>query len=224
MHGDTGGLFSCCCLKFLKENELPDPVQPQRSRILWVGLSVECGVGVGALLLGRVFGFSPLSRIRWSETPAYFLRDVGMGCLAAVPLLVILILLERSSWTRIRRLRAIVEEFVVPVFRGLSIPELAALSMAAGLGEELLFRGLVQGGLAVWIGGSGGPTIALVVASVLFGLCHFVSIEYFAVATIVGFYLGLLFQQLDSLIVPVVAHAGYDFLAFLYLLRRPSSA
>ncbi len=199
--------------------EMSAPRQSSPSRVFWLGLGVECGLGLCALLLARVFGISPLQKMVRSETLTELLREVGIGCLAVTPLLVILLLFERNGWASIRRLRTLVDDFVVPLFRGLSLAELAALSAAAGLGEELLFRGVIQDGLAAWIGGATGKAAAVVIASVLFGLCHFVSLEYFWVATVVGFYLGLLLNQLDSLIVPVVAHSGYDFLAFVYLLR-----
>ncbi|MEC7377933.1 MAG: CPBP family intramembrane glutamic endopeptidase, partial [Pseudomonadota bacterium] len=48
---------------------------------------------------------------------------------------------------------------------------LVLLSVLAGVGEELLFRGAVQG----WLVAHTGPVTALLAASVLFGLVHYVS-------------------------------------------------
>ena len=43
--------------------------------------------------------------------------------------------------------------------------------------------------------------------------------SYFAFATLIGIYLGGLLLWTDSLLVPIVAHAVYDFIALLYGTR-----
>ena len=39
-------------------------------------------------------------------------------------------------------------------------------------------------------------------------------------AGLIGIYLGWLLAATDNLLVPIVAHAAYDFLALVYLLHR----
>ena len=82
------------------------------------------------------------------------------------------------------------------------------ISVLAGLGEELVFRGVLQE--------KGG----LVLAAVLFGLFHFVSFAYFAVATFLGIYLGSVYIWTGHhFLSPVIIHVLYDFV-FLILMRR----
>ena len=67
-----------------------------------------------------------------------------------------------------------------------TVADLALISLLAGLGEELLFRGLIQDGLVGWL----GPWPALVLTSVLFGLMHPITPGYAVLATLAGAYLG----------------------------------
>src|SRR5690554_5877719 len=69
-------------------------------------------------------------------------------------------------------------------------PVLLALSVLAGVGEELLFRGAIQG----WLLQHTGPWTAVIAASVLFGLVHYVSFTYFVMATGLGAVLGAAYQ------------------------------
>ncbi|KAA1171929.1 CPBP family intramembrane metalloprotease [Marinobacter salinexigens] len=94
---------------------------------------------------------------------------------------------------------------------------LAALSALAGVGEELLFRGAVQG----WLTGTVGPWMALIVSAVLFGLVHYVSFTYFLVATGLGVVLGAAYHFSDSLALVMVWHGLYDMMALFFLIRFP---
>jgi membrane protease YdiL (CAAX protease family) len=83
----------------------------------------------------------------------------------------------------------------------------------------LLFRGLAQAGLARLIGGEYGPWIALVAVAALFGVCHWLNTTYAVLAMLAGLYFGLLLLLTGSLWTPIVAHAAYDFIALVYLVR-----
>jgi len=96
-------------------------------------------------------------------------------------------------------------------------PVLLALSVLAGVGEELLFRGAIQG----WLLQHTGPWTAVIAASVLFGLVHYVSFTYFVMATGLGAVLGAAYQFSHSLALVMVWHALYDMLALYCLLRYP---
>jgi hypothetical protein len=91
------------------------------------------------------------------------------------------------------------------------------LSVFAGVGEELLFRGAVQGWLAVHT----NATTAVLAASVLFGLVHYVSFTYFVIATCLGFVLGLAYAITDSILLVMIWHGVYDMIALFCLLRFP---
>jgi len=91
------------------------------------------------------------------------------------------------------------------------------LSVFAGIGEELLFRGAVQGWLAVHT----DTTTAVLAASVLFGLVHYASFTYFVIATSLGLVLGLAYALTDSILLVMVWHGVYDMAALFCLLRFP---
>jgi membrane protease YdiL (CAAX protease family) len=80
--------------------------------------------------------------------------------------------------------------------------------------EELVFRGGVQGILRrTW-----GPGVAIVVASVLFGLVHWIAlvgaggarVPYVTVAATLGLVLGYLYERSRNLLVPAVVHGCYN--------------
>jgi membrane protease YdiL (CAAX protease family) len=105
-----------------------------------------------------------------------------------------------------------------PLFAPCTLLDLALLSLLAGFGEEVLFRGLIQGALTAWW----GPGPALAAASLLFGLCHAVNGAYAVLATVMGGYLGWLFLASENLLVVIVAHALYDFIALICIEKGPA--
>ncbi|HLT13223.1 MAG TPA: type II CAAX endopeptidase family protein [Marinobacter sp.] len=96
-------------------------------------------------------------------------------------------------------------------------PVLLALSVLAGVGEELLFRGAIQG----WLFQHMGPWAAVMAAAVLFGLVHYVSFTYFVMATGLGVVLGAAYQLSGSLAMVMIWHGVYDVLALYCLLNYP---
>jgi uncharacterized protein len=109
----------------------------------------------------------------------------------------------------------LVEREVAPIFRGIGPAGLALLAALAGLGEEALFRGVLQ----PWLAGAMPPWAALVLAALLFGALHPMSPAYVVLAGLAGAYFGALLVLTGNLLVPIVAHAGYDFVALLVLAR-----
>jgi membrane protease YdiL (CAAX protease family) len=149
-------------------------------------------------------------------------RGTVLGLAATGPLIVVLLALRRSSWPPIARLRSEVDKHLLPLFRGCSWWQLAAVAVAAGLGEEVLFRGFVQGLCSVWWGDAAG----VLAASVLFGLAHMITPTYAALAGLVGVYLGWLALASGGLWAPIVAHAVYDLIALAIWVQpwRPPEA
>jgi membrane protease YdiL (CAAX protease family) len=154
-----------------------------------------------------------------SEAAREQLAAIGWGLGATLPLLVALALLDRFPIGPLKGLKEIAHDLIARLFHGASYLQLAVISLAAGFGEELLFRGLVQDGMARLIGGEIGPWIALVLASVLFGVCHWLNTTYALLAMLAGLYFGLLLMLSGSLWTPIIAHAAYDFVALVYLIR-----
>lgn len=86
-----------------------------------------------------------------------------------------------------------------------SAAELFFLSLMAGVGEELVFRGVLQGVMGIFLSG------------LLFGLLHFLSLTYFFLAYLMSLYLSLSYSFHGSLAVPIIAHMVYDFCVLLRL-------
>jgi membrane protease YdiL (CAAX protease family) len=120
-----------------------------------------------------------------------------------------------------RRLVALVEERLGLHLADASAGGIVLLAALAGLGEELLFRGVVQ----EWLAARYGLLLGVVGASVLFGLGHWLSASYAVLAALIGAWLGLVFVLSGNLLAPIVAHAAYDVVALAVLARRaPRSA
>eukprot|EP00638_Chattonella_subsalsa_P005493 CAMPEP_0117756306 /NCGR_PEP_ID=MMETSP0947-20121206/13994_1 /TAXON_ID=44440 /ORGANISM="Chattonella subsalsa, Strain CCMP2191" /LENGTH=223 /DNA_ID=CAMNT_0005575857 /DNA_START=160 /DNA_END=828 /DNA_ORIENTATION=- len=85
------------------------------------------------------------------------------------------------------------------------------LSLAAGFGEEMLFRGVIQNAVT----NIAGDFTGLSVASVIFGVLHFISPAYAILATISGFYFGAVFTSSGNIAIPIIAHAFYDLVALI---------
>jgi len=104
---------------------------------------------------------------------------------------------------------------VAPIFRGIGPGGLALLAVLAGLGEEALFRGVLQ----PWLAGAVSLWPAVVLTGIVFGALHPVSATYVVLAAAAGAYFGALLVLTGNLLAPIVAHAGYDFVALLLLAR-----
>jgi uncharacterized protein len=183
-----------------------------RFRLTVVAVAFEASLGVVGGAIAWWFGIGFADRLRFSPAVAW------RSALGLSPMLALLVVAMRSQWPPLARLRQQVEAFVRELFGGASVWELAAVSIAAGVGEELLFRGalqpLAERGL--------GPTWGLIAVSLVFGAVHAASAMYFLLATAVGLYLGWLAQRYDDLVAPIVIHAAYDWAALVILLRSSS--
>ncbi|MDF9748454.1 CPBP family intramembrane glutamic endopeptidase [Natrinema salsiterrestre] len=88
--------------------------------------------------------------------------------------------------------------------------------LLVGPGEELLFRGLVQGALRE----SFGPTRAIVLASALFASIHLFSLSgdgkfvYIGIAFVLALVLGATYEHTDNIIVPSLIHGVYNAIQF----------
>lgn len=184
-------------------------------RTLLLAAGFELGLGVAAWAAGRCIGVDVL------ETARPSVRGVFLGVGAAIPMLLGLAWLLLRPPAALRGLLDTVEEFTRTFLKPCGIIGLALISLSAGIGEEVLTRGLIQA-LALQ---HMPPPVALCVTGVLFGLMHPVSRAYVAIAALIGVHLGLAWVLSGpDLTVPVVAHALYDFIALLVLGRNQASA
>lgn len=167
-------------------------------------------MGLLALGLGWFFRLPVTAWVRPDAT------GIVLGVVGATVLFGILLLCRRFPVGPIGRLMRFVDATVKPLFLKCRPVDLLLIALCAGVGEELLFRGLIQGGLARWW----GEWPALAVASVVFGLAHCMTREYAVFATVLGFLLGWLVIVTGDLTAAIVAHAGYDFVALLLLTKK----
>ncbi len=191
---------------------------PRFDSFTLIAVLFESGLALAAVLIGWLFAFSPVEKLRLDA--GNWWQMVLLGVAAAVPMFAGLAAIERLPLAPLVRLREVAEKLLVKLIGRCTLAELAIISLCAGLGEEVLFRGLLQGGLAAWLGEPWGVWIALAVASLVFGLAHAITRTYIALAALAGLYLGLLFLWTDNLVPPILAHAIYDFGALWYLMRR----
>lgn len=178
--------------------------QPRWSFILLEALCIPAGIALGWLL-----GIDPIRTMDFSA------RSIAQGVAAAAPILILAALIVASPWNATQSLVELVDRLIVPFFRDWPIAEMALVAAAAGLGEELLFRGALQAAISQRY----GIVPALLAASVAFGLVHFLNSAYAVFATVVGAYCGWLWLISGNLLVPIIAHGLYDFLALVYLTR-----
>jgi len=185
----------------------------RRRTVILLAILFEGGLIVLAFVGGRLLERPSLELIR----PSWQACLVGLA--ATVPLLPPVLWLSHSKWPPFRRLMHEVERTLVPLFSRSTTFDFALIAILAGLGEEALFRGLIQTSIASSLGVWAG----LGITSVLFGLLHLVTRTYAVIATMFGVYLGWLYLATGDLFVAVVAHSLYDFVALKYLVLIPTA-
>lgn len=186
----------------------------------------EGGLALVAVAVGWLLDFSPLSKLPLSRDALGENAIAAFwGFVATLPMFGGLLLIERSRLRPLRRIRQVVDRLLFQLLRDCSVFDLAIVSLMAGVGEEVLFRGLIQDGLAALLGEPHGVWVAVVVTSVLFGFAHAITRTYIILAALTGVYLGLLYVLTGNLLAPIVAHALYDFGALVYFAKwRPGKA
>lgn len=189
-------------------NEAPERPQPKLSTAAMLGL--QFGIVVLAVLLALAFRID-----LWSDM-VFSVAALNAGVIGTVPMLLFGGWLFRSKWAWVRELRDLVETALVPLFRNAPAGTVFLVSLLAGVGEELLFRGVIQGGLT----GPLGPWPALILASLLFGVMHALTRAYFIIATLMGFYLGWIYLRTGNLLIPILIHFLYDWVVLRYYLAR----
>ena len=181
--------------------------------------------GMGALGWGIAqgwFGLDPWS-MQGASGPAQAWH-VALGAGFGLGIVALSALLERhAAWAR--RLSQAFRDTLGP----LGLPQIAVIAVMSALGEELLFRGLIQQGLAARAFDglttvSTAHTLALIVSSVLFGLLHIGTpfrtyLPWTIMAIVMGASLGGMFWWTGSLWAPIVAHFTINFFNLIEIMR-----
>lgn len=186
--------------------------QRDRDRIVLMAIVVEGGLILAALVLGWLLSQPPLSHFALDEDALL------LGTLGTVPMLGLFLALKRWPVGPLAEIDRFTEQVVIPLMRSCTLVDLFGISCLAGLGEEMLFRGVFQDALRahlpLW------PSV--LIAAALFGLVHAVTPVYVLLAAAMGVYLGWLYEATGNLLAPVVTHALYDFVVLVVLLRVPA--
>jgi hypothetical protein len=188
----------------------------------------ELGFGGLAILLGVAFGPDPRSLLPRLSDLQGILVGASLGCGLAIPWILCLLFLKRQRWQWSSELFELTRE-LLKFLNGASWYWLALLALSSGVGEEIFFRGWLQGWIQklVGLGESGdGPlttrnfinaTLAIFLSALVFGIVHPLSKTYIAFAFAMGLYLGASYCLTGNLLVPIVAHASYNFVAMVWL-------
>ena len=187
----------------------PVPGTNRPRRWFLFGCLFEGSFGVAA------FGIAPLLHVSLTEQFHWRLSDAAWGVAGTGPLLAVFAWTLRTRLRGAAEIRGFLERDARPILGEWSVIELAVISSLAGVGEELLFRGVLQTSLARAF----GSAVALFGTSVLFGMAHAVTRGYALAALGMSIYLGLLAHSFSNLLVPIVTHGLYDWIALLYFLR-----
>jgi uncharacterized protein len=139
------------------------------------------------------------------------------GVLLTLPMFALLYLERKSNVAWLQDLWELSFQVLGPIVARVTFVELVAVSLLAGVGEELLFRGFLQN----WLGGH-GLLVALILPNVLFGILHWISPGYAACTFCVGLYFSCMLHFVDSvnLTALMVAHTLYDLTALWCLARE----
>jgi uncharacterized protein len=194
----------------MEENLLgPDDERPARDVIIIILVFFEAGLAPFSIFLGWLLGHPPLQGFVWDA------NDALWGAAASVPLIVMFLTILIWPVGPLGRAKQFCENEIAPLFENCTWLDLAVYSVSAGVGEEMLFRGVLQPAFTQGL----GPPWGLVLASVLFGLLQPVSLSYIAVAAIVGFYYGVVWIMNGNLLGVMVTHSLFGFAALAYLIR-----
>lgn len=189
--------------------------QTVRRRDLLINTILVEGSLVGlALTLGWLLGPDVWQWLHWSWDAVLW------GCLAAIPPLIIILLIDRYPWGPFKHVADISDRILRPLLRECRWPDYFLLSALAGFCEEILFRGWLQPFLAQWMPMWG----SLLIGGFFFALCHLITPAYFIIAWLISLYLGAIFIWSDNLLVPMLAHGVYDLIAIFVVMWQPDKS
>jgi len=143
------------------------------------------------------------------------LEDLRLGLLFSLPLFVVNFIFFGVKEKPLIASEQFVDfrnRVVCPLARVMDPPSAAIVSILAGLGEELFFRGFLL------------TETGLIVSSLLFSILHFgTQVKKFPLVALLYFFIGCYFAWMcnysASLWPAIIAHAVYDFIIILHLKR-----
>ena len=167
----------------------------------------EANLAVVAVVLGWFVDVIPYQHLYFDN------NAISIGILGTLPLFLIFAALYSHPIAGFDEIKKTLLETLGDHLAQLRWYHMLALAAAAGVGEELLFRGTIQ----PWLENLGGYQFGLLASNVIFGLVHAITRMYAIITGLVGIYLGYLMDVSGkrNLLAPILTHGLYDFLAFL---------
>jgi len=200
-------------------------MQLPEGHVRWGGASLHLAawrIAAGYALLGTMAAALALALrdgLPW-EYPGPWLslsmaESIGLSAAIGVGLGLVLIVLTRIAVPRFAWAERLHME-LRPVARDLSTGRILVVAAFSSLGEELLFRGLLQ------------PWIGFIAGGLVFGMVHQVPGPsrwvWVTWATVVGTAFGAIFALTGSLVGPLLAHALVNAVNLAYLRDYDPSA
>lgn len=187
----------------------PTPEALSISNVLKAALVFEGGSLLVAFVGGWLTGVSPVTDFEWSK------RAVLLGIAATVPMLLLLAACMLSNSNGIRDIRKTVRDLLGPALDEASWLDILILALLAGVCEEVLFRGFLYPWVRLF-----NPFFAILLTNLVFAILHAVTPLYAWLAGLTGLYLTacLMLDGTPNLLIPIVAHTVYDWIAF-YCVR-----
>lgn len=164
-----------------------------------------------SIVLGLMIDINPIADLSFSEQALFY------GLVGTVPLFLIFAALYQMQFSALERIKQLMLDTMGASMYQLHWGDLFVLAAIAGISEELLFRGVLQ----PWIEYTWGWSAGLIISNIVFGLVHAVTPLYALLAGLVGVYLGLSLDYggVRNLMIPMVIHGVYDFVAFLVIIH-----
>jgi len=146
-------------------------------------------------------------------------KSLQYGILSTLPLFGLAFVLDfvEDSVPQLQDVTKATQRSVLALMGGTRKPLIALgisvlMGTAAGLGEEMLFRGILQSKLS----DSFGDLVALSSSAVIFGALHAVTPLYAGLAFLASLFFGELYLSSHNLAVPIICHGLYDIGALLW--------
>ena len=110
-----------------------------------MAIAVEGGLILLALLVGWLLDTPPLTRFRF-DLPGFL-----WGLAVTVPMLAGFFLAATWPVGPLRPIKEFTDSTIRPLMQSCSLIDLAGISLLAGVGEEMLFRGVLQEAFRGWM-------------------------------------------------------------------------
>ena len=195
-----------------------DSMEIATSKSFFQAGMVELSLGLIALVVGELIGFNLRESIpAWNDWNG-LRQSVLLGMAVSILLFLLIQGIGALPIRSLQQLERLTKDQLNQAVGPMTIPQLLVLSLTAGIGEEFLFRGLIQGWfLSYYSSPSFVQAIpGILVSSLLFGIAHPLTRSYIVIASCMGVLFALVYWWTRDLLACILAHAFYDAMILTY--------